>query len=138
MPGYKRKRTKIQSLTLKTNSGTFQLVVPENGYPGHDGDLGLSYSSSTQPFACVDVRFFRSLLNNMRPRVSTHLHVFTLVPKGQASDCLYFFNKNPSMEQVDHAIRQGSFSPYRIDESGVSVLVKASLNASSTKRFQTN
>lgn len=118
----KRAKPKMQTLSFRTNSGKLQLFISQRKPTGYDTrnryDLGLSFTSRAQSLTIVDIRFTQSFLQQTRPRIHAHLNVFTSVPDSQNDTYWQLFQKNPTLEDIDHAIRQGSISPYHLNYGG--------------------
>jgi hypothetical protein len=127
----KRAKLKTQTLSFATHAGKLHLFISQREPKGDDTrnscDLGLSFTSRAQSFAIVDILFARSFLHQTRPRICTHLNVSTLVPNSQINIYWQLFNANPTIKDVDHAIRHGSINPYHIDHMGTNMILFVSI-----------
>ncbi|KAH8732706.1 hypothetical protein GQ44DRAFT_639238 [Phaeosphaeriaceae sp. PMI808] len=126
--GLEAAKPKMQTLTIETASSTFQLIIPrkENIKNGVQKtcDLRLSVTSRSEPFVWVDVQFTQSLLRRSRSQICTHLNVHTLATSSQDDILERVLEDDISIKDFDCMIRQGVFSPYHVNSSGVNLMIR--------------
>ena len=135
-----RKRVKLKKQTafFKTNSGELRFSITRENLTGNDTqnvyDLDLSFSNRVPSFTMVNILFARSLIRQARSQICTQLNVFTPIP-GSHKDAYWFLSDNPTIQDIDQAIRQGSISPYHIRDTGTHPILYVSISISAENLF---